>query len=62
MGIEEHQKDYIPEIWKEYTIGELGMWVSLLTKRAGHRANEEKRAKDLHDAANYLWMLEQKLI
>lgn len=61
MSIEKHQKDYKPEAWKQYTLGELGMWVHLLTKRAGHRSNQEKREKDLYDASNYLWMLQQKI-
>lgn len=61
MGIEAHQKDYKPEAWKLYTLGELGMWVHLLRKRAEHRSNEEKKTKDLYDANNYLWMLEQKI-
>lgn len=61
MGIEKHEKDYKPEAWKQYTLGELGMWVHLLNKRAEMRSNQEKEEKDLYDASNYLWMLEQKL-
>ena len=61
MSIEKHQKDYKTEAWKNYTIAELGWWVHLLTKRSEHRSNQEKREKDLYDASNYLWMLQQKL-
>lgn len=61
MTISEHQKDYKEGAWKNYTLGELGMWYDLLTKRAGHRTNQEKKEKDLYDAGNYLWMLKEKL-
>ncbi len=61
MGIAEHAADYKPEIWKNYTIAELGHWAHLFNKRATHRANDEKATKDLHDAKNYLWMMEQNL-
>jgi hypothetical protein len=60
MGIEKHQEDYKPEIWKQYTKEELEWWVKLLKKRATHRTNPEKRDKDLYDASNYEWMLKQK--
>lgn len=56
-----HQVDYKPQAWEAYTLAELGWWVHLLTKRAEHRSNPEKRAKDLHDASNYLSMMEAKL-
>ena len=55
------QADYNPGAWEAYTLAELGWWVHLLTKRAEHRSNPEKRAKDLHDASNYLAMMEAKL-
>jgi len=58
---EPHQVDYKPRAWEAYTLAELGWWVHLLTKRAGHRSNAEKRAKDLYDAKNYLSMMEAKL-
>lgn len=61
IGCESHQADYKPHAWENYTLAELGWWVHLLTKRAEHRSNSEKRAKDLHDAGNYLSMMEAKL-
>jgi len=60
-GCEPHQADYKPQAWEAYTLAELGWWVHLLTKRAEHRSNSEKRAKDLHDAQNYLSMMQAKL-
>lgn len=59
--LEVHQKDYKPEIWRQYTLQELGNFVHLFHKRAFHRSNIEKAKKDLYDAKNYLWMMEQKL-
>jgi len=59
-GLREHQKDYREGAWREYTAEELQWWVRLLTKRAGHRTNPEKRDKDLHDAANYQAILDQE--
>lgn len=59
--IASHQSDYKPEIWKNYSLQELGIWVHLFHKRALHRLNKEKATKDLHDAKNYLWMIEQNL-
>lgn len=61
MSIEKHKEDYKEDAWKNYTITELGNWVHLLCKRAEHRDNNEKAKKDLYDANNYLWMIEQKL-
>lgn len=55
-----HEADYKPRAWEEYTAEELGWWVRLLTKRAGHRADAAKREKDLYDAANYQAMLDAK--
>jgi len=52
-----HQKDYKREAWKQYTAEELQWWVHLLTKRASHRTNEDKKKKDLYDASNYEGML-----
>lgn len=60
-NIEKHSADFQPQIWKQYTMQELGSWVHLLTKRAEHRANVEKRAKDFYDAQNYLDMMQLKL-
>ena len=59
--IEEHQPDYKKDVWKKYSIQELGMWVHLFHKRAPHRTVLEKQQKDFYDAKNYLWMIEQKL-
>lgn len=56
-----HQPDYKPNAWDAYTLNELGHWVHLLAKRAEHRDNPEKRAKDLYDAQNYLDMMQSKL-
>lgn len=59
--LEAHQEDYKPKAWEMYTLQELGMWVHLFHERAIHRTEVEKATKDLHDAKNYLWMVEQKL-
>jgi hypothetical protein len=59
--IESHQGDYKPQAWEAYTLAELGNWVHLLAKRAEHRGNPEKRAKDMYDARNYLAMMAAKL-
>ena len=56
-----HQADYKTKAWEMYSLAELGWWVHLLTKRAEHRQNAEKRAKDLYDAQNYLTMMQAKL-
>ena len=57
MGIEKHQEDYRPNVWQNYSLQELGEWVHLFMKRAGHRSNPEKAAKDIYDARNYLSMM-----
>jgi len=49
--------DYQENAWLQYTIAELGSWVSLLIKRAFHRHDQKKRAKDIFDAAQYLKMM-----
>jgi hypothetical protein len=54
-----HANDYKNKAWQQYTEEELEWWVRLLTKRAGHRDNEEKRTKDLYDAGNYQAMLDE---
>jgi hypothetical protein len=51
---EPHAADYKNQAWADYSLFELAMWVVLLLKRAGHRDNFDKRAKDLYDAENYL--------
>jgi hypothetical protein len=56
-----HEADFRPDAWQEYTVDELLAWVRLLTKRAGMRADEAKREKDLSDAANYRAMLLKKI-
>lgn len=56
-----HEMDYKEDAWKQYSIQELGQWVHLLSTRAQHRSNDEKRKKDLYDARNYLNMMDQKL-
>lgn len=56
-----HTSDYKSQSWKAYTLQELGMWVHLFAKRAQHRTNPEKRAKDLYDAQNYLNMMQAHL-
>lgn len=56
--IKEHSAKYHGDAWKAYTAEELGQWVALLVKRSGHRADSHKKAKDLHDAQNYLHMLQ----
>lgn len=61
VSLAAHQPDYRENAWDEYTIAELGQFVHLLAKRATHRANPEKRAKDLLDAQNYLNVLQAKL-
>jgi len=59
-SIKPHSNDYKNNAWKDYTYEELAQWVSLLTKRASHRDNEEKKKKDLYDAKNYLEMMNEK--
>lgn len=59
--IENHETDYKTAAWMNYSIEELGQWVSLLNKRAQHRDNPEKARKDLYDAKNYLRMIEEKV-
>jgi len=49
------------EVWRRYTLAELGNWVHLLAKRAGHHTNSEKRNKDLEDAWNYLSLMNAQL-
>lgn len=61
MSLEEHEKDYFPEAWEEYSIQELGEWIHLLVTRSTHRKAVEKVKKDLHDAKNYFEMIEKKL-
>lgn len=60
-GLAAHQSDYREGAWNEYTMFELGMWVHVLTTRAAHRTDPEKKAKDLYDAQNYLSVMQAKL-
>lgn len=57
-GLGAHQQKYNVGAWKEYTLQELGNWVHLFVKRAAHRADPDKKAKDLLDAQNYLDMMQ----
>ena len=59
--IEDNNTDYIPEIWKEYTIEELMWWIINLTRRATHRLNREKALEDIENAKNYLWMMSEAI-
>lgn len=61
QGCQEHQPDYKAKAWEAYSLFELGAWVHLFTKRAEHRSDLAKRKKDLHDAQNYLDMMQSKL-
>ena len=61
QGCQEHQPDYKTQSWEAYSLFELGTWVHLFVKRAEHRSNPAKRKKDLHDAQNYLDMMQAKL-
>lgn len=56
-----HSNDYKHRAWTDYSLAELGQWIALLAKRSSHRSNLKKRAKDLHDARNYLNMLESQV-
>jgi hypothetical protein len=56
-----HANKYIPDAWRDYTVQELGQWVHLLHKRASHRADAEKKAKDIDDAKNYWRMIGKHL-
>lgn len=60
-SIEKDAAAYKQDAWKQYTPLELGNWVHLLVKRAGHRADVVKREKDLNDAQAYLDMLSQHI-
>lgn len=56
-----HENKFKPQAWEAYSLLELGQWVHLLAKRSEHRADAEKKAKDLEDAQNYLDMMQAKL-
>ena len=59
--LDQYDAEYKPQAWEAYTLAELGWWVHLFAKRAGHRSDAEKRAKDLNDADNYLAMMKAKV-
>ena len=59
--IEKYQEDYKEGTWKDYTYSQLGYWVELLMIRASHRANDERRDKDINDARNYLAIMQAKI-
>lgn len=60
-GIKPHASDYKRGAWTNYTLEELGQWIALFAKRSSHRSNLKKREKDLHDARNYLSMLDSQI-
>jgi hypothetical protein len=59
--LERHTHNYKDNAWMDYTFEELGWWTRLLQKRATHRTNPEKAAKDLYDANNYHAMHMEKI-
>lgn len=59
---QKHARDYKPKAWHLYSFEELGQWVGLLMKRAGHRNDLGKAKKDIYDARNYLDMMKAKLM
>jgi len=59
--IERHNEDYKKDAWHEYSLEELGAWVSLLSKRATHRSDLDKAQKDMYDAKNYYRMMGEML-
>lgn len=56
-SLKEHEPKFKPSAWQDYSLQELGNWVHLFHKRAEHRSDAEKRAKDLLDARNYWRMM-----
>jgi hypothetical protein len=57
--LKKYEKEYEPEMWREYSMEELMWWVLNLTRRATHRTNLKKALKDTEDAKNYLWMMQE---
>jgi hypothetical protein len=47
-----------PDAWENYSLLELGSIIHFFVKRAGHRTDPAKKAKDLKDARNYLAMMQ----
>lgn len=60
-ALDAHAAKYGPGAYRAYSLDELGAWVHLLHKRAGHRLLAEDRAKDLRDARNYWLMMGETL-
>ena len=52
-----HRAEFEEQSWREYTLEQLGQWVSLLVMRSTHRTQPAKKAKDLYDANNYALMM-----
>lgn len=52
-----HRDDFKEQSWRQYSIEQLGQWVSLLVLRSTHRAQPAQQAKDLYDANNYALMM-----
>lgn len=53
--------DYKNRAWEEYTVAELGNIIHFFVKRAGHRQDPVKAAKDLKEARAYRDMLNAKI-
>lgn len=60
-SLESYRASYKEDAWLFYSVDELGHFVHLMMKRATHRSEQEKALKDLHDAQNYLDMMQAKL-
>jgi len=60
-NLEKHEQDYKEDAWKKYTVEEYQWWIKLFCKRSTHRINQDKRAKDIYDARNYLSMLDNRI-
>lgn len=58
LSLVEHQSKYKDGAWHDYSVSELGGIVAFFVKRASHRTDMDKRAKDLLDAQNYLDMIQ----
>jgi hypothetical protein len=56
----QHQSDFLPDAWDDYTETELLTFAYLLAKRGTHRLNILKANKDFEDARNYMTFLQEK--
>lgn len=54
----DHQPKFKPNVWRDYTVAELGAWVGLFLKRATHRTQQQDAARDLDNAQNYFDMIQ----